>query len=74
MSKGLKLACMWWLQTRKERSEEEELVEGRASCIVLMHLLCRRSHIMIDLSSETEIRYLPFGWNRTARTQLSCPV
>lgn len=50
-------------------------VDGRrTSCIVLMHRLCTRSQIMMDLSSDTEIKSFPLGWNNTVRTQLSCPT
>jgi len=29
---------------------------------------------MMDLSSDTEIKSFPLGWNNTVRTQLSCPT
>ena len=45
-----------------------------ASLIVLTAFICFKSHTLIDLSSETLIRYFPDGWNCKARTQLSCPI
>lgn len=41
---------------------------------VLVHRPVSRSQVRIVLSSEAESRNLPFGWNTSARTQLSWPV
>lgn len=42
--------------------------------MVLLHLFSAISHTRIVLSSETERRYFPRGWNRNPRTQLSWPT
>ena len=44
-----------------------------ASCFNSKTNLCATSQIRRLLSSETERRYLPPGWNARPRTQLSCP-
>ena len=42
--------------------------------IFLWHLPLERSHILIDLSSAVEMRYLPFVWKWMSVIQLSWPT